>query len=49
MNFIKISNLVKEYPKFRLGPINLNLTNGKIIGLIGINGSGDNAIMMIVQ
>ncbi len=45
MNFIKISNLVKEYPKFRLGPINLNLTNGKIIGLIGINGSGKTTLI----
>lgn len=45
MGFIKISNLVKEYPKFRLGPINLNLDNGKIIGLIGINGSGKTTLI----
>lgn len=39
-NAIEIKNLVKKYDKFELGPINLEIPSGCMIGLIGENGAG---------
>jgi ABC-2 type transport system ATP-binding protein len=35
-----LKNLVKKYPGFTLGPINLELDSGKVLGLVGPNGAG---------
>jgi len=35
-----LKNLVKSYPDFRLGPLNLDLAPGTVLGYIGPNGSG---------
>ena len=40
MNAIEIKNLTKEYPGFRLGPLDLVLPSGCILGLVGENGAG---------
>ena len=37
---LEVINLEKKYPDFKLNSINLKLPKGKIIGLIGENGSG---------
>src|SRR5580704_12659955 len=39
-NAIEIRNLVKNYPAFTLGPVDLTVPQGAIYGLIGPNGAG---------
>ena len=39
-NAIEIRGLVKTYPRFQLGPIDLTVPRGAIYGLIGPNGAG---------
>src|SRR5580704_2532707 len=39
-NAIEIRNLVKNYPAFTLGPLDLTVPRGAIYGLIGPNGAG---------
>jgi len=39
-NAIEIRGLVKKYPLFQLGPLDLNVPRGAIYGLIGPNGAG---------
>jgi ABC-2 type transport system ATP-binding protein len=39
-NAIEIRGLVKHYPKFQLGPLDLTVPRGAIYGLIGPNGAG---------
>jgi len=39
-NAIEIRGLVKNYPTFTLGPLNLTVPRGAIYGLIGPNGAG---------
>ena len=47
---IQCSGLCKDFGrKEALKDVDLRIGRGKIIGLLGPNGSGDNAIMMIVQ
>lgn len=36
----KFDNVVKRYPEFQLGPLNLELEPGTVLGYIGPNGSG---------
>jgi ABC-2 type transport system ATP-binding protein len=40
MNALKIDNLTKKYPGFRLGPLSLDLNPGTVLGYIGPNASG---------
>jgi len=42
---IVIKNLVKSYGSFTLGPINLEIPSGCIIGLIGENGAGKTTLI----
>lgn len=45
-NAIEIKNLIKKYDSnFELGPINLNIPSGCIIGLIGENGAGKTTLI----
>lgn len=37
---IEIRNLAKQFDDFRLGPIDLNIPKGSIVGFIGQNGAG---------
>jgi ABC-2 type transport system ATP-binding protein len=39
-NAIEIRGLVKNYPRFQLGPLDLTVPRGAIYGLIGPNGTG---------
>ncbi len=39
-NAIEIRGLVKKYPRFQLGPLDLTVPRGAIYGLIGPNGAG---------
>ncbi len=48
-NVIEIKNLVKKYKKgFKLGPINIDIPKGQIIGLIGENGSGKTTLIKTI-
>lgn len=40
MSIVKVRNLVKEYPAFRLNSVSFTLDAGKITGFIGRNGAG---------
>jgi ABC-2 type transport system ATP-binding protein len=44
-NAFKISGLTKSFPEFKLGPINLELEPGIVMGYIGPNGSGKTTTM----
>lgn len=44
-NCIELQGLVKEYPGFTLGPIDLALPGGSILGLIGENGAGKTTLI----
>ena len=37
---IEIKDLVKQFDNFKLGPINLTIPKGTIVGYIGQNGAG---------
>lgn len=47
-NAIEIRGLVKTYPGFRLGPIDLTLPGGCILGLIGENGAGKSTLLKLL-
>lgn len=54
MNIIETKNIEKTYKTGdevveALKDVNLTLTEGEILAIMGSSGSGDNAIMMIVQ
>ena len=46
-----LKNVNKKYEKsnFAIKDISFSVPEGSIVGFIGENGAGDNAIMMIVQ
>lgn len=47
-NAIEIRNLTKAYPGFQLGPIDLTLPGGCILGLIGENGAGKSTLIRLI-
>jgi ABC-2 type transport system ATP-binding protein len=44
-NAFKLADLTKAFPEFKLGPINLVLEPGKVLGYVGPNGSGKSTTM----
>ena len=48
MNAIEISKLQKNYPGFELGPLDLSLPQGCIMGLIGENGAGKTTTIRLI-
>ena len=49
MEILRVTNLTVKSEKTILKNISFSLELGKVLGIIGESGSGDNAIMMIVQ
>ncbi len=47
-NAIEIHGLVKAYPGFTLGPVDLTLPGGCILGLIGENGAGKSTLIRLI-
>jgi ABC-2 type transport system ATP-binding protein len=43
-----IRDLVKKYPDFQLGPLNLDLQPGSVLGYVGPNGSGKTTTMHLL-
>ena len=48
MNSIEISGLVKNYPGFTLGPLNLQVPQGSIVGFVGENGAGKSTTLRLI-
>ena len=48
MNAIEIRQLRKSYPGFDLGPLDLDLPQGCIMGLIGENGAGKTTTIRLI-
>lgn len=48
MNALEIKDLTKSYKNFQLGPVNLTLPNGCIMGLIGENGAGKSTTIKLI-
>lgn len=48
MNAIEIKNLTKNYPGFTLGPLDLTLPSGCILGLVGENGAGKSTTIKLI-
>ncbi len=48
MNAIEIKDLTKEYPGFCLGPLDLTLPSGCILGLVGENGAGKSTTIKLI-
>ena len=44
----KLSSVVKEFPDFRLGPLDLELEPGTVLGYVGPNGSGKTTTMHLL-
>lgn len=47
-NALELRGLVKEYKNFRLGPVDLNLPTGCILGLVGENGAGKTTTLSMI-
>lgn len=47
-NAIEIQNLVKEFDDFKLGPINISIPKGTIVGYIGQNGAGKSTTIKLL-
>ena len=48
MNAIEIRGLIKNYPAFKLGPLDLTVPRGAIYGLIGPNGAGQTTAIDLI-
>ena len=49
MNAIELKGLIKEYPGFRLGSLDLTLSSGSIMGLVGENGAGKSTTIKLIM
>lgn len=47
-NIIEIRGLTKSYPGFHLGPLDLNIPEGAIVGFIGENGAGKSTTIKLI-
>lgn len=48
MNVIEINGLMKKYPGFTLGPLNLKVPQGAIVGFVGENGAGKSTTLRLI-
>ena len=47
-NALELRNLTKAFGDFTLGPLNLTLPSGCVMGLIGENGAGKSTTMKLI-
>ena len=48
MNAISMKNVTKKYPGFTLGPVDLELPSGCVMGLVGENGAGKSTTIRLI-
>lgn len=48
MNAIELKDVVKSYPEFTLGPINLDIMQGEFFGIFGPPSSGKTSILKLI-
>lgn len=48
MNAIEMKNVVKSYPEFTLGPINLDIKQGEFFGIFGPPSTGKTSILKLI-
>jgi multiple sugar transport system ATP-binding protein len=48
MSAIEITNAVKEYPEFTLGPINMSVGQGEFFGIFGPPSTGKSSILKLI-
>ena len=48
MNAIEFKNVVKSYPEFTLGPINLSIQQGEFFGIFGPPSTGKTSILKLI-
>jgi len=48
MNAIEFKNVVKTYPEFKLGPINLTVKQGEFFGIFGPPSTGKTSILKLI-
>lgn len=48
MNVIELKNVVKTYPEFELGPINLSIKQGEFFGIFGPPSTGKTSILKLI-
>ena len=48
MNILEVYNLCKSYKTFNLNSLNFSISEGKIVGFVGENGSGKSTTMKII-
>ncbi|MDO5049945.1 MAG: ATP-binding cassette domain-containing protein [Actinomycetaceae bacterium] len=48
MNSIEVSGVVKHYLGFTLGPLDLNVPQGTIVGFVGENGAGKSTTLRAI-
>lgn len=48
MELVRVEGLVKEYPPFRLGPLDLEVPGGYVVGLVGPNGAGKSTFLKML-
>lgn len=48
MNALELKRLTKSYPAFTLGPLDLTLPSGCIMGLVGENGAGKSTTIKLI-
>jgi ABC-type multidrug transport system ATPase subunit len=46
---IRIRKLLKRYPRFTLGGIDLDVARGRVLGLIGPNGAGKSTLLRLMM
>lgn len=46
---LQIRGVEKDYPKFHLGPVDLSLPEGYIMGLVGENGAGKSTLIYLIM
>ncbi len=49
MTLLRLSGIIKKFENFTLGPLDLNIKEGEIYGLIGPNGSGKTTTLKIIM
>jgi ABC-2 type transport system ATP-binding protein len=48
MDLIRTDGLVKTYPGFSLGPVDLRIAAGEILGIVGPNGAGKTTLLKLI-